>query len=72
MREAGLVAVESDAYVPVGGRVCDELERATVEQTRTTLIEDPRHARAERSAPGPRRLGAAGPGDVADDLRVGA
>jgi hypothetical protein len=47
MREAGLVAVESDAYVPVGGRVCDELERATVEQTRTTLIEDPRHARAE-------------------------
>lgn len=39
LRDAGLVAVEADAYFPVGGPVCSELERATVEQTRVALIE---------------------------------
>jgi SAM-dependent methyltransferase len=39
LREAGLVDVESDAYFPMGGAACDELERATVEQIRQPLVE---------------------------------
>ncbi len=38
LRDAGLAAVESDAYFPVGGSACNELERATVEQIRRALI----------------------------------
>ena len=38
LRSAGLVEVESDAYFPVGGPFCDELERATVEQIRDLLV----------------------------------
>ena len=39
LRSAGLVEVESDAYFPMGGPFCDELERATVEQIRELLVE---------------------------------
>jgi hypothetical protein len=39
MREAGLVDVQSDAYFPMGGPACNELERATVEQVRELLID---------------------------------
>ena len=38
LRAAGLTAVESDAYFPMGGRACDELERVTVEQIRDRLV----------------------------------
>lgn len=38
LREAGLVEVQADAYFPVGGRSCNELERATVEQVRARLL----------------------------------
>ncbi|MGP0032619.1 MAG: class I SAM-dependent methyltransferase [Acidimicrobiales bacterium] len=38
LRAAGLVDVQSDAYFPMGGPVCNELERATVEQIRDGLI----------------------------------
>ncbi|MDQ1535958.1 MAG: hypothetical protein QOE58_351 [Actinomycetota bacterium] len=38
LRQAGLVEVSSDAYFPMGGPVCAELERATVEQVRDALI----------------------------------
>jgi SAM-dependent methyltransferase len=38
LRDAGLVDVESDAYFPMGGPACNELERATVEQIREHLI----------------------------------
>lgn len=38
LREAGLVDVQSDAYFPMGGPACNELERATVEQIRELLI----------------------------------
>ena len=32
LREAGLTQVQSDAYFPIGGPACTELERATIEQ----------------------------------------
>ncbi len=38
LRSAGLGEVESDAYFPMGGPFCDELERATVEQIRELLV----------------------------------
>jgi SAM-dependent methyltransferase len=38
LRDAGLVDVQSDAYFPMGGRACTELERATVEQIRERLV----------------------------------
>jgi len=38
LREAGLVQVESDAYFPMGGPACNELERATLEQVRDRLL----------------------------------
>jgi SAM-dependent methyltransferase len=38
LREAGLSDVESDAYFPMGGPVCTELERATVGQIRDRLV----------------------------------
>jgi ubiquinone/menaquinone biosynthesis C-methylase UbiE len=38
LREAGLVHVQSDAYFPVGGPACTELERATIEQVRDRLL----------------------------------
>jgi len=38
LRSLGLVNVESDAYFPMGGPFCDELERATVEQVRDLLV----------------------------------
>jgi len=38
LRGAGLVEVQSDAYFPMGGPACTELERATVEQVRGRLI----------------------------------
>jgi len=38
LRNAGLIGVQSDAYFPMGGPACAELERATVEQVRDALI----------------------------------
>jgi SAM-dependent methyltransferase len=38
LRSAGLEEVQSDAYFPMGGSTCNELERATVEQIRERLI----------------------------------
>ncbi len=38
LRSAGMVDVHSDAYFPIGGPACNELERATVEQIRERLI----------------------------------
>jgi SAM-dependent methyltransferase len=38
LRNAGLMEVQSDAYFPMGGPACTELERATVEQVRDRLI----------------------------------
>jgi SAM-dependent methyltransferase len=38
LRSAGMVRVQSDAYFPMSGPACDELERATVEQIRELLI----------------------------------
>jgi SAM-dependent methyltransferase len=38
LRDAGLIEVGSDAYFPMGGPACTELERATVEQVREHLI----------------------------------
>jgi SAM-dependent methyltransferase len=38
LRETGLIEVQSDAYFPMGGPTCNELERATVEQVRDRLI----------------------------------
>lgn len=38
LRAAGLADVQSDAYFPMGGPACDELERATVEQIRDGLV----------------------------------
>jgi SAM-dependent methyltransferase len=38
LRDAGLRDVQSDAYFPMGGPACDELERATVEQVREGLL----------------------------------
>lgn len=39
IREAGLLDVAADAYFPIGGPTCDELERTTIEQIRGQLIE---------------------------------
>lgn len=39
LRAAGLVDVQSDAYFPITGMACDELERATVEQIRGRLVD---------------------------------
>ena len=38
LRSAGMIDVRSDAYFPIGGPVCNELERATIEQIRDRLI----------------------------------
>ena len=38
LRDAGLSEVGSDAYFPMGGPACTDLERATVEQVRGPLI----------------------------------
>jgi SAM-dependent methyltransferase len=39
LRSAGLVEIQCDAYFPVGGPACNELERATLEQIRGRLID---------------------------------
>jgi ubiquinone/menaquinone biosynthesis C-methylase UbiE len=39
LREAGLVDVAADAYFPISGPACDQLERASVEQVRTQLVD---------------------------------
>jgi SAM-dependent methyltransferase len=39
LRETGLVDVAADAYFPVTGPACDELERASVEHIRDPLLE---------------------------------
>jgi SAM-dependent methyltransferase len=39
LREAGLVDVAADAYFPIAGPACDELERATVEHIRDQLVD---------------------------------
>jgi SAM-dependent methyltransferase len=38
LRDAGLTEVGADAYFPMSGPACDELERATVEQIRDRLV----------------------------------
>jgi len=38
LRGAGFVQVESDAYFPMAGPACNELERATIEQVRDRLL----------------------------------
>jgi len=38
LRSAGMIDVQSDAYFLMGGPVCNELERATIEQIRHRLI----------------------------------
>lgn len=38
LRQHGLIGVQSDAYFPMGGPACDELERATVAQIRDGLV----------------------------------
>jgi hypothetical protein len=38
LRAAGLVDVAADAYFPITGAACTELERATVEQVRAGLV----------------------------------
>jgi SAM-dependent methyltransferase len=38
MRSAGLLDVQAEAYFPMGGAACNELERATVRQIRERLI----------------------------------
>jgi hypothetical protein len=38
LRSAGMIDVQSDAYFPMGGPVCNQLERSTVEQIRERLI----------------------------------
>jgi SAM-dependent methyltransferase len=38
LKAAGLQEVASDAYFPMGGPACSELERATVEQVRANLV----------------------------------
>lgn len=38
LRSAGLMNVGADAYFPMGGPACNDLERATVEQIRERLI----------------------------------
>jgi SAM-dependent methyltransferase len=39
LREAGLVDVNADAYFPITGPACDELERASVEHIREQLVD---------------------------------
>lgn len=39
LREGGLASVSADAYFPVGGPLCNELERATTEQIRHLLVD---------------------------------
>jgi SAM-dependent methyltransferase len=39
LRQAGLNQVQCDAYFPMAGPACSELERATVEQVRNDLVE---------------------------------
>lgn len=39
LRAAGLEVIHSDAYFPVGGSACNDLERATVEQIRGRLLD---------------------------------
>ena len=38
LRNAGLIEVQSEAFFPIGGPACSELERATVEQVHDALI----------------------------------
>jgi ubiquinone/menaquinone biosynthesis C-methylase UbiE len=38
LRDAGLAQVQSDAYFPMGGPACTELERATIEQVRDQMV----------------------------------
>lgn len=38
LRQGGLAGVQSDAYFPMGGPACSELERATIEQIRDDLV----------------------------------
>jgi SAM-dependent methyltransferase len=38
LRDAGLIDIQADAYFPMGGTACTELERATVEQIRDRLV----------------------------------
>jgi SAM-dependent methyltransferase len=38
LQEGGLTEVQSDAYFPMGGPACTELERATVEQVRGRMV----------------------------------
>ena len=38
LRAAGMSDVQSDAYFPIGGPVCNELERATIAQIRDRLV----------------------------------
>jgi SAM-dependent methyltransferase len=38
LRSAGLTEVQADAYFPMGGAACTELERATIEQIRDRLV----------------------------------
>jgi len=39
LREAGLAGVAAEAFLPIGGPACAVLERATVQQVRTRLVE---------------------------------
>ena len=39
LRDAGLSDVRSDAYFPVGGPACNELEKATIEQIQRNLVD---------------------------------
>jgi SAM-dependent methyltransferase len=47
LRELGLVDVSADAYFPITGSACAELERATVEQIRDRLVAGGRVTAAE-------------------------
>jgi SAM-dependent methyltransferase len=38
LRSAGMIEVQSDAYFPMAGPACNQLERATIEQIRERLI----------------------------------
>jgi ubiquinone/menaquinone biosynthesis C-methylase UbiE len=40
LRTAGLIEVSADAYFPITGSSCTELERATIEQLRDRLLEE--------------------------------
>lgn len=47
LREIGLADVQADAYFPMGGPMCNELERATIEQIRDRLVASGRATEAE-------------------------